>query len=137
MARRAWMLVVLTAWLSAPAVGARGFDVRLAEAFDLKIDQTATVAGEGLEIEFGDVVSDSRCPRGVQCFWEGVAVIRLSIEKAPDPRATLTLRLPSTAASGTYGRYSVSVVDVKPYPEADRPPRREDYVITVIVTRLD
>ena len=137
MPRRTLMLVLLTAWLSAPAVGERAQDVRLGEQFDLNIDQTATIAGEGLEIGFEDVVSDSRCPRGVQCVWAGVAVIRLSVERAPDPRATLTLRVPSTSSTGTYGKYSLSIVDVKPYPDANRPHRREDYVVTLTVTRAE
>ena len=137
MPRRTLMLVLLTAWLSPPAVGARAQDVRLGEPFDLNIDQTATISGEGLEVRFADVVSDSRCPRGVQCVWEGVAVIRLSVERAPDPRATLTLRVPSPSSTGTYGKYSLSIMDVKPYPDANHPHRREDYVVTLIVTRTE
>ncbi len=131
------LLVLLTAWLFVPAVGAREQDVRLAEQFDLKVDETAIIAGEGLEVGFTDVISDSRCPRGAQCFWQGVAIVRLSVEKTPDGRAELTLRVPSAAATGTYGKYSISIVDVKPYPEADRRHRREDYVATVIVTRAE
>ena len=137
MARRTLMLVWLGAWVSMPAVSARGRDVRLAEQFDLNVDQTVTVAGEGLEVGFADIVSDSRCPRDVQCFWEGVAIIRLSVEKAPGRRTTLTFRVPSTSATATYEKYSVSIVDLKPYPESNRRQRREDYVVTVIVTRAE
>ena len=131
------ILVLLTAWLSTPAVGARGQDVRLAERFDLGVDQTATIAEESLQVRFDDIVSDSRCPRGVQCFWQGVAVVRLSIEKPPDARTALTFRFNSTPPPATYGRYSISVVDVKPYPEENRRHRREEYVVTVIVTRAE
>jgi hypothetical protein len=131
------VLLMLTAWPSAPGVGARGQDVRLGEQFDLNVDHTATITSERLEVGFADVVSDSRCPRGVQCIWQGVATIRLSVERPPDARTTLTLRAPSASATGTYGKYSVSIVDVKPYPEANRRHRREEYVVTLIVARAE
>jgi len=135
MTRRISTLVLLIAWLSAPAVGALGVEIRLGEPFDVHVDQTATLTGEGLDVGFTDVVSDSRCPRDAQCFWQGAAVVRLSVEKAPDRGQTFTVRVPSESATVTYGSYSVSILDLKPYPETSRPQRREDYVVTVVVTR--
>jgi hypothetical protein len=73
----------------------------------------------------------------VQCFRAGLAVIRVSVEKAPASRRALTLRVPSASAAARYGKYSVSIVDLKPYPEADRRHRREDYVATLVVTLVE
>ena len=53
---------------AAPTVAGRGVDVPLAEPFDLKIGEQVTIARQGLELGFSEVLSDSRCPRNAQCF---------------------------------------------------------------------
>jgi hypothetical protein len=132
------MFVIMLAMLgAAPAIAGRGVDVPLAQPFDLKIGEQVTIAGQGLELGFSEVLSDSRCPRNAQCFWAGAATIRITVEKKPDRRETFTLRLPNSDERVTYGRYSISLKDLKPYPEADRQQRREDYVATLVVTLVE
>lgn len=41
--------------------------------------ETATVAGAGIEICLDSVMTDSRCPKGMQCVWAGTALARFSI----------------------------------------------------------
>ena len=133
------MLVMMLAMGGAPAltVAGRGVDVPLAQPFDVKIGEQVTIAGQGLELGFSEVLSDSRCPRNAQCFWAGAATIRIWVEKKPDRRETFTLRLPSSDERATYGRYSITLKDLKPYPEVDRQQRREDYVATLLVTLVE
>lgn len=61
----------------APEAGVpEGAEVRLA------LGQTVFLEGTGLSITFVDVLEDSRCPQGMECFWEGriLALLRIGEE---------------------------------------------------------
>ena len=109
--------------------------VSLGESFAVKIGQSVMFAGEGLEIAFETVVSDSRCPRGVQCIRAGEAAIRVAVEKAPTPRASVELRTTASAGEATYGPYSIRLLAVNPYPDANRRIQPDEYEATLVVTR--
>jgi len=77
--------------------------VPLGQTFPLKVGQSITVEADGLEVVFERVVSDSRCPRGVQCIRAGEATISVAAEKAPAARAAIELRTVASAAEAAYG----------------------------------
>ena len=60
------------------------------------------MAGAGLSVTFSAVVSDSRCPPGVQCIQAGSAVITVSVTRPGSGPVGLTLRTdgPKSARSG-------------------------------------
>ena len=132
-----FVLMLLAAGPFARTAPARIVDVPLAQPFELKIGEQVAIAGEGLDIGFAEILNDSRCPRDVQCVWAGSATVSVWVEKKPGARKTLTLRVPNADEPATYGRYSVSLKDVKPYPESNRRPQRDDYVATLVVTRIE
>ncbi len=108
----------------------------LGEAFTLKPSGMAVVQGEDLQIGFDRVLSDSRCPRGTRCITEGEAIIRVWLFKRPRGRTENDLRTtPPSAAGALYEGYLITLVALEPYPEADRPIRSSDYVVTLLVTR--
>lgn len=45
--------------------------------FTVPLGQSRTVVG--IDVRFGSVLSDSRCKPGVQCVWEGDAVVAVSL----------------------------------------------------------
>ena len=49
----------------------------LNKKFELPVGDTATINGQGLTIIFTQVTEDSRCPIGVECFWEGDGAVQL------------------------------------------------------------
>ena len=61
--------------------------------FRIALGGTATVAGTA--VRFESVVSDSRCPEGVQCVWEGAASVRLVVGGEP-----LLLSIPRSGPPG-------------------------------------
>ena len=125
--------VVLAACARAPLAATQS--VTLDQPFALKIGQSITLAGEGLELGFETIVSDSRCPRGVQCIRAGEATIRLAAEKAPSARASIELRTTASESDATYGMYSIRLLSVNPYPDANRRIQPEEYEATLVVTR--
>ena len=76
--------------------------VALGEAFSVKVGETVSVTGAGVSVTFTALVSDSRCPVGVQCIQAGRAVISVTVTRPGAASATLTLGtdMPRTARAG-------------------------------------
>lgn len=85
--------------------------VALGEAFSVKVGESVSVTGAGLSVTFTALVSDSRCPRGVQCIQAGNAVITVGLARAGSAPVTLTLNTdgPTSVRSGNRSVELVSV----------------------------
>ena len=123
---------------TAPALAPQGpsLDVvtaNLDEKFELPVGDTATINGQGLTIIFTQVTEDSRCPIGVSCFWEGDGAVRLVLSKSGYTTQTVTLHTTLTPQSATYAGYTISLLDLAPYPVYPNPIDPDDYVATLLV----
>jgi hypothetical protein len=67
---------------------------RLAQPFALWRGHHAVLQDGELTVTFRNVVSDSRCPPEVKCFWEGMAEIQLEVEIAAQSSSLITLGIP-------------------------------------------
>ena len=89
---------------------------------------------EGLSVKFEGVSADSRCPVGVQCFWEGDAVVVVTLNAPARAGAALELhtagRFPREA---TFGHYRVKLVSLVPQPREGEPVPAGDYRATLLV----
>jgi len=126
------MTALLAACTHAPLAATQS--VTIGQSFALKIGQSVAVSGEGLELAFETVVGDSRCPRGVQCIRAGEATIRIAAEKAPGARAAIELRTTPSGNDAAYGSYSIRLLSLNPYPDANRQIEKEEYEATLVVT---
>ncbi|MBL7977004.1 MAG: hypothetical protein JNN12_01590 [Bacteroidetes Order II. Incertae sedis bacterium] len=59
--------------------GCSTFNSQKGDEFNLKQQESTTLPGSDIQLRFERVVSDSRCMPGMQCFWEGVAEVELSL----------------------------------------------------------
>ena len=64
---------------------------------------------------FDTLLTDSRCPIGVQCFWAGTASIRLIIQNRNDPPVPVDLNLGNR--DKIVDGYEISFLELYPYPE--------------------
>lgn len=85
-------------------------------------------------------VEDSRCPSDVQCFWEGDAVVTMTIFSKGDV-STFTLNSNPNVGSGQVERtvlgYSISLKNVEPYPQSSSEKiALEEYTISLDVIGL-
>ena len=76
--------------------------VALGETFSVKVGEPVSVTGAGVSVTFTALVSDSRCPPGVQCIQAGNAVITVALARPGSAPVTLTLGTdgPRSARSG-------------------------------------
>ena len=115
-----------------------GKDVKasLGEEFSVNIGQTARIDSEDLEIEFIDIVGDSRCPKGVTCIWAGEVTAKVAINTGNSLDELLLTEhgLSNGKATAVYQKYRL-VYHVEPYPEQGITIAKDQYQLLIMVSR--
>ena len=76
-----------------------------------------------IELKFIRVVSDSRCPEGVQCFWAGAVSVEILLDKS------VSLVIPSMDNPTIYKGYKIVVTNAMPYPKSGISIKERDYKV--------
>jgi hypothetical protein len=100
--------------------------VKLDKGFNMVYNQTVILKSENLAIQFIDI-TDSRCPVGGQCVWEGEGILSLNVNNSEIHVSTLE-------PTDTLG-YTFTITDLSPYPNIDSNLSKEDYKAELVVTK--
>ena len=87
----------------------------------------------GLDIFFGSVVQDSRCPTDVQCIWAGA--VQVNVLLSTGLYHTNTFDVSSDKPPQEFEGYKVSIVDVLPPPHSKKDIKLTDYRVTFHVDK--
>ena len=101
--------------------------------FLLAFDQTATCNCGAPAIALVNI-EDSRCPRLVECFWEGEVIVTLDLDGV-----LLELGIsPNEGVSrnGIIDGYNIKLLEVTPYPETDNNIPLNKYQVKLEVEKL-
>ncbi len=102
-----------------------------------KLKMNTSYKAENVEVKLVEVVSDSRCPKGVTCVWAGEATVLLDIfkdgEKLERKKVTFNSGVKDIFSSE---KLSISGYNVLPYPEADVKINPDDYYLQLEVKNL-
>jgi len=118
--------------------------VDIGKTFDIAFSHAVLIREENLLITFQDV-TESRCPIGVQCFWEGQAIAEFLLIKPHAGRgiAEPIIRPSVNPDSDEFERladdalgYRLYMLELSPYPDIDHPADPHDYVATLRVEKL-
>lgn len=111
----------------------------LGQPVTLAVEQSVRWTDALVTISFAGVSEDSRCPKQVECFWIGRAVLnfRVQVDGKPAQDVTLsTIHSPEATNIATANGYRIELTDVQPTPESpDHPISPEQYRATLVVTR--
>lgn len=133
---RYFLILLLIACASGEAPPQAPEDVVLASEFRLAPGQARRVASSGLTVRFVRLVSDSRCPAGVSCIWEGDGEVEIGLNLG-EKRSLVRLHTHGGAQHTgqiVFSGYRVKLVALNPAPA--NPPRPEsEYVATLVVDR--
>jgi hypothetical protein len=113
------------------------------QPFELVNGESITLTQYNIQVGFDSVLSESRCPIGVRCFWEGEASIKLwltgrSIQKTyckvsihgyTGIEDTLHHRYVDTLG------YRIKLMELDPYPQYPVPNDYKKYKATLLVTQ--
>jgi hypothetical protein len=128
---RTFILVTAAALAAAVAATAQP---SLGKPFDLKVGESATVGPQNLAVGFDELLSDSRCPIGVFCFWEGDAAAQMWVKLPDETRGDFQLHTNHGFKwKFSYNYYEITLLRVSPYPVYEVPTFPGDYLVTVQV----
>jgi hypothetical protein len=107
----------------------------LGQAFDIKVGQVASISSQQLSLTFLSVSQDSRCPKGVNCVWEGNGKVNIQLTSQGQTSDTIELNTATSLPSeATYLSYKISLLDLQPYPLEGSTIQQAEYRATVRVS---
>ena len=115
------------------------FSVAMANEMDSGTDLTLkpggqtkfSLDGKEFTVRFVEVVEDSRCPKGVDCVWAGMARIRLELSVNGGETQEVVLDTLAETDTAEFGDSSIRLKSLDPYPEADAQIDPMAYVATL------
>ena len=121
------------------AASASPIQVRLGEAFNLGVGQSAVITSEPLRLTFDKVLADSRCPKNVACVWTGEARLTVLVElDGGQPAAIIFNTNPAPGQNKQEpksGPYTIRLVALNPYPEGPAKIQASDYRAVLLVEK--
>ena len=127
--------VVLLVAMLAVAASVPSAQIPIGKEFDLAVGDSVAVGPERLTVGFEKIASDSRCPIGVLCIWEGDAAAEMWADLPDLGREDFVVHSNHGFDYAIrYGGYVIELKRVSPYPEYGVPNDPKAYVITVAVS---
>jgi hypothetical protein len=122
-----WILALVPALFivsgcSTPAAN----EVGLGSDFTLSIGQSTSIPVEGLKFKFSEVVTDSRCPTGVECFWQGEVTCLVEITYSNSINSMVLTQSGGDPSRDEFNNYAITF-SVDPYPVAGKSIKQSDY----------
>jgi hypothetical protein len=111
-------------------------NAELGQEFSLILDQSASIVGEPLKIRFLEIINDSRCPKGVNCAWEGevTCLVEITYFESLYRKVLTQPGLIEEPANADFKEYEIAF-DVQPYPEAGRQIAKKDYRLQMVINK--
>lgn len=110
-------------------------NIQLGQVFQLAMGQTAFLSTENLSVTFQDVLEDSRCPVDVVCIWAGNAKVTLEVKQTGKATQTLVLNSTLEPREVAYEGFRIRYEGLMPQPRSDHPIRREDYRLSLSISK--
>lgn len=98
-----------------------GSTLVLNDTIQLSMHDTLYNYQKQIGISMDSVISDSRCPVNVMCFWAGNAEVRFTFFQS-DQKTTFKLNThggTSFKSDSTINGYNIKLLDLLPYPPSD------------------
>jgi hypothetical protein len=109
--------------------------ITLGEMFMMRRGESVRIGGSGDVVRFVGVASDSRCPKGVTCIWEGNAAVILEHSFISQNPVQFTLNTSTQPRDTILNGYKFALLDVVPYPQAEGTIDPDSYKLSLILER--
>ena len=126
----ALLLILLPVTLPACSAPAQDIPAGWGEKVSLAPGQTADIADGQLLIRFVEIVSDSRCPIGVQCIWAGEVSAKITIENQGQQQEMVLTSSGSSEGQAAFLHYQF-IFEVQPYPEYGKEIKSSEYQLII------
>lgn len=105
---------------------------KIGEIIEIELGKTVDNSHYGLSLSVEDI-NDSRCPTGVDCFWEGTASVKFNlITQQGDYSFVLDTHEPPNFINDTIiENLNYQLIDVLPYPDANENQKKQTVKILI------
>ncbi len=109
------------------------------QEFEIPVKGSVLSKDEKYLLRFDSVLTDSRCPEGVYCFWQGMAGVRLTITQNHFAPETLDLytwnseRMNYCDSAG-YKNLIIRLLELNPYPSTKVRYGYDSYKAKILIT---
>lgn len=111
-------------------------DAALGGMVTLAPGQTVSITDASLKIKFLEIVNDSRCATGVECFWEGEVTALVEITKQNSTNRLVLTKRGSGTGIEEFNEFEISF-EVAPYPQEGKQISAKDYRLKITVTKKE
>jgi hypothetical protein len=140
-----WFLIIFLLVASCQKAPSEVSDQIINKSFKLGIGESVTIKPDNVQIGFDTVISDSRCPIGVVCLWEGESQIKISLIKSRTTiiygeipiRGYVTAKDTCCHKYIDLDGYRITLMQLDPYPQHPIPNDYTKYRATLIVNRIE
>ena len=114
-------------------------DVPTFDSYSSTLQVGEALQFEGKSVRFKEIISDSRCPKGVTCIWAGEAKVLVEIleegEVCGERELTISGAAEAVSLQQLFPGESISLLPavLAPYPEISKEIGREDYKLSLQV----
>lgn len=105
-----------------------------ADTVVIEFGERVDVGPASVSVRYGELTHDSRCAIGLTCVWEGDAAVIVEVADG-GTRLEGALHTRLDPRSMTFGEIVITLLDVRPFPVADRPVDPAETSILVEVAR--
>ena len=103
---------------------------------ELDLGQTYQVLESDLKLKFFSINSDSRCPTGLVCIWEGNAEVTFNFQNMNEVNSDFILNTNGNFRNDTLiNGYRIKLIKVLPYPEYNKEINEEDYTVEIEINK--
>ena len=104
------------------------------QATDLRVGERLGIRKSEVEFTFTKVVTDSRCPTGLDCFRAGEAVLLITLSGGGTQQVSVPAKGRVPARFSVPGA-NVTVLKLSPYPVKQEKIAPQNYILSVKVSR--
>jgi hypothetical protein len=104
---------------------------------DYKTCSQIEYKGDHVQICFDSLIEDSRCPKGVECVWAGMAIAKFifTLNNDQHPMTLSTLNLHVFPSDTTIMGYKIEFIDLLPYADTNSNRDISEYKAELKVTK--
>lgn len=100
------------------------------EEFEMTLGEEVRIGRERIQVEFVDVLEDSRCPSNVTCVWAGNGKVQIRFD-----RNNIQLNTYLEPQKVSTENVNIQLVSLEPYPEEPRQFEKEEYKVRLLITK--
>jgi len=101
----------------------------------VKLNEYLLNSNENLRLSFKNLLEDSRCPIGAECFWEGNAKVEIEFIIGDETHLLELNTYYNFQRDSTLNNYYLKLIDVLPYPTLDGSYLDEESIIKIFISK--